>query len=56
MAKRKKDKRTNNDLQIIHIKLKSRNPNPTKIGGELRCSGRVSFMKSPHIISDSFYG
>ena len=35
----KKDKRTNNDLQNIHIKLKIE---PTKNGGERRCSGRVS--------------
>ena len=35
----KKSKRTNNDLQNIHIKLKIE---PTKNGGERRCSGRVS--------------
>jgi len=33
-GQKKKYKRTNNDLQNIHIKLKT--------GGELRCSGRVS--------------
>jgi hypothetical protein len=37
-----KRKSTNNDLQNIHIKLRSSNTNPTKIWGELRCSGRVS--------------
>jgi len=36
-------KRTNNDLQNIHIKLKNRVTRlPLKTGGELRCSGRVS--------------
>ena len=39
MAKRK---RTNNDLQNIHIKLKIEQHEPTKTEGELRCSGRVS--------------
>jgi len=40
MAKRK---RTNNDLQNIHIKNeRSSNTNPTKDRGKLRCSGRVS--------------
>jgi hypothetical protein len=34
-------KRTNNDLQDIHIKLRSSNTNPTKNGDERRCSGRV---------------
>jgi len=34
-GQKKKYKRTNNDLQNIHIKLK------LKTGGELRCSGRV---------------
>ena len=38
---KKKDKRTNNDLQNIHIKLKS-NTNPTENRCELRCSGRAS--------------
>ena len=33
-GQKKKYKRTNNDLQNIHIKLKTR--------GELRCSGKVS--------------
>jgi hypothetical protein len=33
----KKHKRRNNDRQNIHIKR-----TPLKIGGELRCSGRVS--------------
>jgi hypothetical protein len=40
-GQKKKDKRTNNDLQDIHIKLRSSNTNPTKNGDELRCSGRV---------------
>jgi stalled ribosome rescue protein Dom34 len=42
MTKRKKDKRTNNDLHNIHIKLKIEEHEPQKTGGELRCSGRVS--------------
>jgi hypothetical protein len=37
-----KRKRTYNDLQNIHIQLKVSNMNPTNIGGELRCCGRVS--------------
>ena len=41
MAKKKKYKRTNNDLQNIHIKLKIEKTNPLKTGGELMCSGRV---------------
>ena len=41
-SQKKKYKRTNNDLQNIHIKLKrSSNTNHTKNRGELRCSGRV---------------
>jgi hypothetical protein len=38
---KKNYKRTNNDLQNIHIKLNSDNTNPLKTGGELMCSGRV---------------
>ena len=38
MAKRKKYKRTNNDLQNIHIKLKT--------GGEHRCSERLRSLCS----------
>jgi len=42
MAKRKKDKRTNNDLQDIKQKTTDRaTRNPLKTGGERRCSGRV---------------
>ena len=38
-----KHKRTNNDPQNIHIKLKIEQHKPhQKTGGELRCSGRVS--------------
>jgi hypothetical protein len=36
MDKRKKDKRTNNDLQNIHIKLKMSNTNPTKTNNDLQ--------------------
>ena len=42
MAKRKS---INNDLQNIHIKVKTKERvtrTPLKTGGELRCSGRVS--------------
>jgi hypothetical protein len=35
-------KRTNNDLQSLHIKLRSSSTNPTKNRSECRCSGRVS--------------
>ena len=39
---RKKDKRTNNDLQSITQKTKHRGKrNPQKTGGELRCSKGV---------------
>jgi hypothetical protein len=42
MTKRKKDERTNNDLQNITHKTKDRaTPTPLKTGGERRCSGRV---------------
>ena len=34
-------KRTHNDLQNIHIKLKIDYTNPTKHRGKLRCSGRI---------------
>jgi hypothetical protein len=40
MAKRKKDKRANNDQQNTTQK-ESSNTNPTKTRGELMCSGRV---------------
>ena len=40
MAKMKKDKRTINDLQNIHIKPVTRTPLKTE-GDELRCFGRV---------------
>ena len=44
MAKQKKDKRTNNDLQNITQKTKDRAPRtPLKTGGELRCSGTCLF-------------
>ena len=39
-GQRKKYKKTNNDLQNIHIKPKIELHEP-KAGGELRCSGRV---------------
>jgi hypothetical protein len=43
IAKRKKDKMTNNDLQNIHIKLKMDLHEPLqKPGDELMCSGMVS--------------
>jgi hypothetical protein len=39
----KKYKRTNNELQNVHIKLKYRvTRTPLKTGGELMCSGRLS--------------
>ena len=42
-GQKKKDKRTNNDQQNIHIKLKIEEHEPhQKPGGELRCSERVS--------------
>ena len=42
-GKRKKYKRTNNDLQNLQIKLKDRvTRTPLKTGGELMCSRRVS--------------
>ena len=48
-GQKKKDKKTNNDLQNKHIQLMiqlmiqlKNNMNPAKTGGELRCSGRVS--------------
>jgi hypothetical protein len=42
MAKRKKDKRTNNDLQnITHTTKDWATRTPLKTGGELRCSGGV---------------
>ena len=34
-GQKKKEKRTNNDLQNIHINLRSSNTNPTKTGDEL---------------------
>jgi hypothetical protein len=39
-GQKKKYKRTNNDLQNIHIKL-TVTRTPLKTEGELRCSGRV---------------
>jgi len=37
-GQKKKDKRTNSDVQNIHIKLKIEQHEPTKTrGGELRC-------------------
>jgi hypothetical protein len=48
MAKRKKDKRTNNDLQDITHKTKDRITRTSlKTGGELRISGRVSSSFTP---------
>jgi hypothetical protein len=42
-GQKKKDKRTNNDLQNITHKTKDRvSGTPLKTGGEIRCSGRVS--------------
>ena len=42
MTKKKKDKRTNNDLQNITYKTKDRVTwTPLKTGGELMCFGRV---------------
>jgi hypothetical protein len=42
MAKRKKSKGTNNDLQFITYKAKDRlTRTPQRAEGELRCSGRV---------------
>ena len=42
MARRKKDKRTNNDLQNIAHKTKDRaTRSPLKASCELMCSGRV---------------
>ena len=51
-GQKKKDKRTNYDLQNMHIKLKTTDsivyiielgaPSPLKTGVELRCSGRVA--------------
>ena len=42
-GQKKKYKRTNNDLQNIHIKLKNRViRTPLKHGDELRCFGRVN--------------
>ena len=40
-SQKKKYKRTNKDLENIHIKLKFEKHDPTKNQGELRCSGRV---------------
>ena len=40
-GQKKKYKRTNNDLQNIHIKLKIEYHEPNKNRSELRCSGRV---------------
>jgi len=39
MAKRKKDKGTNNDLQNITQKTKGATRTPLKTGGEFKCSG-----------------
>ena len=45
MAKRKRTKGTNNDLQNITHKTKDRvTQTPLKTGGELRCSGRYSVI------------
>jgi len=47
MAKRKKDKRTNNDLQDIKQKTTDRaTRNPLKTEGELRCSGSINRRNS----------
>jgi hypothetical protein len=43
-GQKKKDKRTNNDLQNIIHKNKDRTPLIT--GGEVRCSGKVSSSSS----------
>ena len=43
MDNRKKEEITNNDLQNTTQTTKDRaNANPTKTGGEFKCSGRVS--------------
>ena len=41
-GQKKKYKRTNNDLQDMHIQTKDRvTRTPLKTGGQLRCTGRV---------------
>jgi hypothetical protein len=40
-SQKKKYKRTNNDLQNIHIKLDRVTRTPLKTGGKLGCSGSV---------------
>jgi len=41
----KMDRRTNNVCKALHRKLKTTSDtNPTKTGGELRCSGRVGMF------------
>ena len=52
MTKRKKDKRTNNDLQNTTQKNKARaTRTPLKTGDEFRCSGRVSSACSINVQS-----
>ena len=47
----KKDKRSNNDLQNIHIKIMIEQHEPhKKTRGELRCSGRVSSSCSTAVV------
>ena len=50
MAKRKRYKKTNNDLQNIHIKLKIESP--LKTGGETRCSGRESSSTGVNLVTN----
>jgi hypothetical protein len=52
-GQKKKYKRTNKDLQNIHINNRSSNTNPTKNRGELRCSGRVTPLVSSNSSCDT---
>jgi hypothetical protein len=50
MAKRKRYKRANNDLQNITLKAKDRaTPTPQKTGGEIKCCGRIQNKLNPTI-------
>ena len=54
MTKRKNENMTNKDLQHTSQKLKFCNANPQTIGGELRCSGKVSrsfYSRNIHRVS-----
>jgi len=51
MTKRKRDNRTNNDLQNATQKIKDLARRiQLKTQGEFRCSGRVSSSCSPHVV------